>query len=43
MSKRGKIKGEQNLRYNVTLWKKDDALDILFEISEKFTLAQLME
>ena len=38
-----KIKGEQNLRYNLTIWRKKDALDILNDISENFTLVQLMD
>ena len=43
MSNRIKIKGEQNLRYNLTIWSKNDAFDILNDISENFTLVQLME
>ena len=43
MSNRRKIKGEQNLRYNLTIWKKDDAFDILNNISENVTLVQLMD
>ena len=35
MKNRIKIKGEQNLRYNLTIWKKNDAFDILNDISEK--------
>ena len=44
MSKRIKIKSEQNLRYNLTIWSKnDDDFDIRNEISEIFTLVQLMD
>ena len=43
MSNRRKIKGEQNLRYNLTIWNKNDAFDILNEISENVTLVQLMD
>ena len=43
MSIRGKIKGEQNLRYNLKIWKKNDAFDILNDISEDVTLVQLMD
>ena len=42
MKKRRKIKGEQNLQYNLTIWRKNYAFDILNEISEDFTLVQLM-
>ena len=40
---RKKIKGEQNLRQNLTIWNKNDAFDIINYISENVTLAQLME
>ena len=43
MANKRKIKGEQNLRYNLTIWNKIDAFDILNEISENVTLVQLME
>ena len=43
MSKRIKIKGEQNLRYNLTIRRKYDAFDILNYISEDVTLVQLMD
>ena len=43
MSNRRKIKGEQNLRYNLTIWKKNDAFDILNYIVENVTLVQLMD
>ena len=36
------IKGEHNLQYNLTMWKKNDAFDILNDIIEYVTLAQLM-
>ena len=42
MSNRIKIKGEQNIRYNLTLWSKNDAFDTLNDISENVTLVQLM-
>ena len=37
------IKGEQNLQYNMTIWKKNDDFDILNDISEYVTLVQLMD
>ena len=43
MSNRRKIKGEQNLRYNLTIWRKNDDSDVLNDISENVTLVQLME
>ena len=43
MTNRNKIKGEHNLRYNLTIWKKNDALDILNDIIDFFTLVQLMD
>ena len=43
MKNRRKIKGEQNLRYNVKIWKKNDDFDILNDISEDVILVQLME
>ena len=43
MSNRRKIKSEQNLRYNLAIWRKNDAFDILNEISENVTLLQLVE
>ena len=43
MSNRIKIKGEQNLRYNLKIWSEIDAFDILNDISESFTLVQLMD
>ena len=39
----GEIKGWQYLRYNLTIWKKIYAFDILNYISEAFTLVQLMD
>ena len=43
MKNRRKIKVEHNLRYNLTIWKKDDAFDILNDNSEDLTLVQLMD
>ena len=43
MTSRRKIKGEQNLRYNMTIRKKNDAFDILNDMSENVTLVQLMD
>ena len=36
-------KGEEHLQYNLTIWKKNDAFDILNDISEDVTLVQLMD
>ena len=43
MSNRRKIKGEHNLRYNLTIWSKNDSFDVLNDISQIFTLVQLIE
>ena len=44
MSNRRKIKGEQNLIYNMAIWSKiDDSFDIRNEISENVTLVQLID
>ena len=43
MSNRRKIKGEQKLRYNLTLWRENEDFDILNDNNEIFTLVQLME
>ena len=43
MTNRRKIKVEQNLRYNLTIWKKNDAFDILNEISLYATLVKLID
>ena len=43
MKNRRKIKGEQNLQYNLTIRKKKYAFDILNDISEYLALVQLME
>ena len=43
MKNRRRIKVEQNLQYNMTIWNKNDAFDILNDISEYITLVQLME
>ena len=34
MTNRIKIEGEKNLRYNLKIWKKNDAFDILNDINE---------
>ena len=43
ISNRGKIKREQNLRYNLTIWSDNDDFGILNEISNFFTFVQLMD
>ena len=43
MKNRIRIKGEHNLKYNLTIWKKNDAFDILNYISEDVTLVQLID
>ena len=43
MKNRRKIKGEQNLQYNLTIWKKNYDSDILNDISEDVTLVQLID
>ena len=43
MRNRRKTKGEQNLQYNLTIWKRNDEFDILNDISEDVTLVQLMD
>ena len=43
MKNRRKIKGEQNLQYNLTIWKENDDFDILKNISEYDTLVKLMD
>ena len=43
MTNRRKIKVEQNLRYNIKAWKKNDVFDILKNVSEYVTLVQLMD
>ena len=43
MKNRRRIKGEHNLQYNMTIWKKNDDYDILNNISEYVTLVQLMD
>ena len=37
-----RIKGEHNLQYNLKLWKKNDAFEILNDISEYVTLVDLL-
>ena len=43
MSNRRKIKGEQNPRYNLTIWKKNAAFDVLNDMNENVTFVQLMD
>ena len=43
MKNRIKIKVEQNLQYNLTIWKKNDDYDILNDISEDVNLVQAMD
>ena len=43
MKNRRKIKGEQNLQYNLTIQTKNYDFDILNGISEDVTLVQLMD
>ena len=40
---REKKEGEQNIRYNLMIWKDNDYFDILNGISEDVTLVQLMD
>ena len=42
MTKRREIKYEQRLKYNLNIWNKKNAFDIINEISEYVTLVQLM-
>ena len=41
--KNRKKEGEQNRQYNLTIWNKNDAFDILNDISKDVTLVQLLE
>ena len=43
MKNRRKIKDEQNLQFNLTIWKKSFDFDILNYIIEDVTLVQLMD
>ena len=43
MSNRRKIKGERNLRYNLTIWSENCAFGILNDIIENVTLVHLMD
>ena len=43
MKNRRKIKDEQNLQYNLTIWKENDDFDIPNDISEYVTLVKLMD
>ena len=38
-----KIKGEHRLRYNMGIWNRNYAFDILNDMIENFTLVQLMD
>ena len=42
MKNRRRIKCEQSIQYNLTIWKKNDNFDILNYISEDVTLVHLM-
>ena len=41
-NKRGEIKGEHNITYNLEIWKKNYVFDILKDISVYVTLVQLV-
>ena len=43
MKNRRKIKVEQNLKYNLTVWQKNYDFDILNDISEDVNLVQSMD
>ena len=43
MKNRRKINDEQNLQYNMTIWKKNNAFGIPNDICEYVTLVQLMD
>ena len=43
MKKRRRIKVEKHLKYNMTIWEKNDAFDIQNTISEDVTLVQLID
>ena len=43
MKNRRRIKVEQNLQYNLMIWKENDAFDILNDISSYVNLVRLME
>ena len=38
-----RIEGEQNLQYNLTIWNKNDAFDILNDTGKDVTLVKLMD
>ena len=40
MKNRRRIKGEQNLQYNLNIWKKNDDFDILNDVGEYVNLVQ---
>ena len=43
MKNRRRIKGEQNLQYNLMIWKKNGVFGIINYISEDVTLVHLMD
>ena len=43
MTNKMHIKGEQHLRYNTKIWNKKGNFNILNDISDFFTLVQLMD
>ena len=43
MTNRRNIKSEQNLGYNLKVWKKNDDFNIIKNVSEYVTLLKLME
>ena len=43
MTHKRKIKGEHNLRYNIKVWHKNDAFDILNKVSKYVTLVHLTD
>ena len=43
MTNRREINGQQNLRYNMKIWNKNDAFDILKNINEYVFLVQLID
>ena len=42
MKNRRRKKGEHNLQYNLMIWKKNNAFDILNDIDDDLILVQLM-
>ena len=43
MKNRRRIKDEQNLQYNLKIWKKNDAFDIINDTNEYVTLAKFID